>query len=67
MAKPSALKIYPQFKISIFSHNYLNLKRFSAIIQDPHLKFSVHVLIVEREGKVSQNLYSGPSFYFMKC
>ena len=64
MAKLSALKICLKVKISDFPHNILNLK-ISAIIKDPHLTFSVVVLIVSREGKVSQIFYLGPSFYFI--
>ena len=58
----------PQSKILNlkFPHNFLNLK-ISAIIKDTHLKFSVVVLIVSREGQVSQTFYLGPSFYLMKC
>ena len=53
MAKLSALKICVKVRISNFPHNLLNLK-ISAIIKDTHLKFSVPVLFVSREGKVSQ-------------
>ena len=49
-----------------FPHNLLNFK-ISAIVKDTHLKFSVLVLIVRKEGNVSQIFYVGPSFYFMKC
>ena len=66
MAKLSALKIYHYFKNSNFPHHFLKLK-ISAIIKDRHLKFSLLVLIVNTEGRVSQIFYLGPSFYFMKC
>ena len=66
MAKLSALKICLKVKISNFPHTFFNLK-ISDIIKDTHLKLSVSVLIVSREGKMSQILYLGPSFYFMKC
>ena len=56
MAQLSAWKICLKVKISNFPHNFFNLK-FSAIIQDTHLKFSVPVPIVGREGKVSQAFY----------
>ena len=66
MARLSALRICHKVKILNFPHNFWNLK-ISAIIKDTHLRFPVSVLIVSREGKVSQVFYSGPSFYFMKC
>ena len=50
-------------KIRILTPSFLKI---SAIIKDPHLIFSLLVLIVSREGKVSQFCYLGPSFYFMK-
>ena len=65
MAKLSALKICLKVQISNFPHNLLNFK-ISAIIKDTHFKFSVDILIVSREGGVSQIFYLGPSFYFMK-
>ena len=52
MAKLSALKICLEVKISNFPKKLFNLK-LSAIIKDTHLKFSVPVLIVSREGQVS--------------
>ena len=52
-------------KFRIFSHNFLNLQ-ISAIIKNTHLEFAVPVLIVSREGKVSQIFDLGLSFYFMK-
>ena len=66
MAKMSALIICLKVEISNFPHNYFNLK-LSAIIKDRHLKLAVPVLIVSREGRVSQIFCLGPSFYFMKC
>ena len=51
----------PQVKIS----NLLDLK-ISAIIKGTHLKFAVVVLIVSREGMVSQILYLGTSFEIYK-
>ena len=64
MVKLSALKMGLKVK-SKFPHKLFNLK-MSAIIRDTHLKFSVLVLIVSREGRVPQISYLGPSFYFMK-
>ena len=41
---------------------FFNLK-ISAIIEETHLKFSVPVLIVSRDRKVSQICYLGPRFF----
>ena len=47
-------------------NNFLKLK-ISAIMKDPTLNFSLPILDISEEGRVSQLFYLGPSFYFMEC
>ena len=65
MAKLSALKICLKANISNFPPNFFNMK-ISAIIRDIHLKFSVLILFVSREGSVFQILYLVPSNNVLK-
>ena len=49
-----------------FPQHFLKLE-ILVIINDPPLKCSLLVLIVDTQGRVSQIIHLGPSFYFMKC
>ena len=51
--------------ILIFHVIFLN-NDISVTVADIILKFCMSVLHILPEGSVSQILYSGPSFYFMK-
>ena len=52
-------------KIQFFHVIFLN-NDISVTVADIILKFCMSVLHILPEGSVSQILYSGPSFYFMK-
>ena len=52
-------------EILIFHVIFLN-KDISVTVADIILKFCMSVLHILPEGSVSQILYLGPSFYFMK-
>ena len=65
LTKLRAVKICRELKKTYFHYNSLKVK-ISAIIKDPYLKSLLHILYISKEGSVSQILYIGPSFYFMK-
>ena len=49
-----------------FTTHFLNVN-ISVTIKDNHLRFSVLILTILREGTVSQIFYIWLSFYFKHC
>ena len=46
--------------------SYFSNKGISFNIQCTYLKFGIHILECQLEGRVSQIFYLGPSFFFMQ-
>ena len=56
-----------EFRNCIFSNNFLILILIISVIYGSEFtKFGTHAVAGHFEGTVSQNLYLGPSFNFMK-
>ena len=49
-----------------FYFYFLNVD-ISLVMHDPHFKFYICIENIAVEGTVSQILYIGPTYFFMKC